>query len=130
MIRDEKIKALELDFQEFGILEKDIVEKFISGSGSGGQKVNKTQNCVYLKHIPTGIEVKCQKDRLRESNRFFARRELLEKYKEKVLGIKTKKMKELEKIKKQKSRRKRKTDLRLESKREKMDPLEDKEINL
>jgi protein subunit release factor B len=121
MIRDEKIKALEKDFQEFGLLEKDILEKFVSGSGSGGQKLNKTQNCVYLKHIPTGLEVKCQKDRSRESNRFFARRELLEKFKEKFLGIKTKKMSELEKIKKQKNRRKRKTDTKLESKNEKLD---------
>src|SRR6185436_10588305 len=45
-----------------GIHESDLIEKFILGSGKGGQKVNKTSSCVYLKHIPTGIEVKCQQD--------------------------------------------------------------------
>jgi protein subunit release factor B len=109
MVHIEKINALREEFKKFGLLEKDIEEKFISGSGSGGQKINKTQNCVYLKHEPSGLEVKCQKDRSREMNRFYARRELLEKYKEKVLKFTTKKMKELEKIKKQKKRRHRKT---------------------
>ena len=83
VISPEKIKALESEMEKLGLIEKDIKESFISGSGSGGQKINKTQNCVYLKHLPSGIEVKCQKDRSREANRFFARRKLLEKLKEK-----------------------------------------------
>lgn len=41
-----------------GILKNDIKEKFIKSSGRGGQKVNKTSSAV-LKHIPTGITVKC-----------------------------------------------------------------------
>ena len=56
-----------------GIREEDLLEKFILGSGSGGQKINKTSSCVYLKHIPTGIEVKCQQERSRELNRQTAR---------------------------------------------------------
>lgn len=59
-----------------GIHEEDILEKFVLGSGSGGQKINKTSSCVYLKHLPTGIEIKCQQDRSREVNRGLARLEL------------------------------------------------------
>jgi len=61
------------------ISERDIVEKFIRSSGKGGQKVNKTSTCVYIKHIPTGIEIKCMKDRSQSINRFLARRELVER---------------------------------------------------
>lgn len=59
----EKQKGLEQQMQKLGILEKDIVEKFIRSSGKGGQKVNKASTCVYLRHLPTGIEVKCQEER-------------------------------------------------------------------
>ncbi|MFT4177460.1 MAG: peptide chain release factor-like protein [Luteolibacter sp.] len=59
-----------------GIREADLLEKFIRGSGSGGQKINKTSNCVFLKHLPTGVCIKCQLDRSREMNRYLARREL------------------------------------------------------
>lgn len=59
-----------------GIEETDLIEKFVLGSGAGGQKINKTHSCVYLKHEPSGIEIKCQATRSRELNRFHARREL------------------------------------------------------
>lgn len=36
----------------------DLEEEFVRGSGPGGQSVNKTANCVVLKHKPTGIVVK------------------------------------------------------------------------
>lgn len=61
-----------------GIAEADLLEKFVRGSGAGGQKINKTSNCVFLKHLPTGVCIKCQMDRSREMNRFLARRELCE----------------------------------------------------
>jgi protein subunit release factor B len=111
VISPEKVRALHEEMERFELFEKDIKESFISGSGSGGQKVNKTQNCVYLKHVPTGIEIKCHKDRSREANRFFARRLLLEQFKEKVHGIQSKKSLEEEKIRKQKKRRLRRSDL-------------------
>lgn len=38
------------------LLETDLKEKFVRGSGPGGQSVNKTSNCVFLTHIPTGIK--------------------------------------------------------------------------
>ena len=62
-----------------GIQESDIVERFIRSSGHGGQNVNKVSTCVYLKHLPTGIEVKCQQERYQAANRFFARRLLVQK---------------------------------------------------
>ena len=108
-VSPEKVKALHDEMEKCELFEKDIKESFISGSGSGGQKINKTQNCVYLKHIPTGLEVKCQKDRSREANRFFARRELLDQLKAKVLGLPTKKSLQEEKIRKQKKRRERRS---------------------
>lgn len=90
-----------------GIKEEDLVEKFILGSGSGGQKINKTSSCVYLKHLPSGIEIKCQRDRSRELNRFFARRELCEKLEERLFKEKSEKQKVIEKIRRQKKRRSR-----------------------
>ncbi|MDO8494614.1 MAG: peptide chain release factor-like protein, partial [Deltaproteobacteria bacterium] len=43
----------------YNIQESDILEKFIRGSGKGGQKINKTSTCVWLRHVPTGNEEKC-----------------------------------------------------------------------
>lgn len=87
------------------IRESDLVEKFILGSGSGGQKINKTSSCVYLKHLPTGIEIKCQKGRSRELNRLYARRELCEKIEGRTLAEKSQRQQEVEKIRRQKRKR-------------------------
>ena len=70
-----------LKLTKLGAPPSTLVEKFIQGSGAGGQKINKTSSCVYLKHLPTGIEVKCQGERSREVNRQMAREELLKKIK-------------------------------------------------
>jgi len=72
-VSEEKNKWLKEKMESLGIREEDILEKFIRSSGKGGQKVNKTATCVYIKHIPTGIEVKCMKDRSQSINRFLAR---------------------------------------------------------
>ena len=53
--------------------EGDLVERFIRGSGPGGQKINKTSSCVQIKHLVSGIEVKCQKSRSLMANRITAR---------------------------------------------------------
>jgi peptide chain release factor len=78
-VSEGKNKWLRDRMESLGIPEKDIEEKFVRSSGHGGQNVNKTSTCVYLKHIPTGIEVKCMKDRSQSVNRFLARRELIKK---------------------------------------------------
>ncbi len=103
-VSDEKNKWLKKRMEELNILEKDIEEKFVRSSGHGGQNVNKTSTCVYLRHVPTGIEVKCMKDRSQSINRFLARRELIKKI-EIYTGISSDDSK-IEKIRKQKAKRK------------------------
>jgi len=87
------------------VYEKDLQEKFIRSGGKGGQNVNKTSTCVYLKHIPTGIEVKCQRERSQALNRFFARRILVNKIETIKLGRQSEEKKKIEKIKRQKRKR-------------------------
>src|SRR5512136_2021142 len=78
-VSEEKNRWLQERMEALGIHEKDIEEEFIRSSGRGGQKVNKTSTCVYLRHIPTGIEVKWMRERSQSLNRFLARRELVSK---------------------------------------------------
>ena len=104
-ISPEKVRSLEDRMKELGIEERDIDEKFIRAQGRGGQKVNKSSSCVYLKHIPTGIEVKCQKARTQAMNRFFARRSLADKVDEMIHGNSSTSADKINKIRKQKQKR-------------------------
>lgn len=104
-MKPEKLEELHQRMERLGIKEDDVEEKFILGSGKGGQKINKTSSCVYLKHVPTGFEVKCQKSRSREMNRFLARRKLCEQMEEKQEGIRSEKQQKIEKLKRQKRKR-------------------------
>lgn len=104
-INQNKLEALSKQLENFGISETDLKEDFIKGSGSGGQKINKTNSCVQLTCLKTGHVIKCQKTRSREDNRFFARRLLLEKLEEEKLGKKSEKQKQIHKIKAQKRKR-------------------------
>lgn len=72
----DKWEQVERRMEELGIREDDLLEKFIRGSGHGGQKINKTSSCVFLQHASSGVEVKCQATRSREDNRLLAREEL------------------------------------------------------
>ena len=98
-------KTLHDRMEQLGINESDIIERFIRSSGAGGQKVNKTSTCVYLKHVPSGIEVKCQKERSQVLNRFLARRILADKIEQVQLGKKSEETKRIAKIKRQKRKR-------------------------
>ncbi len=109
MASKEKHDQLRARMEKLGILDSDLVEKFILGSGSGGQKINKTSSCVYLKHEPSGIEIKCQQHRSQEMNRFTARRELCDKLEERLFKEKSKVQQEFEKIRRQKKRRSRRS---------------------
>ena len=100
-----KEKALLAKMKRLGIKESDITERFIRAKGPGGQKVNKTSSCVYLKHKPTGIEVKCQKERSQALNRFFARSRLVSKIEARKLGKLSEEKKRIAKIRRQKRRR-------------------------
>ena len=103
----EKQAQLEARMMELGIREEDLLEKFIKGSGPGGQKINKTSSCVYLLHKPSGIEVKCQQTRSQSLNRYLARRELCERIAAKLYAQKTERQQAAEKIRRQKRRRSR-----------------------
>ena len=104
-VSTKKEKMLKEKMERLGILESDIDEKFIRSGKPGGQKVNKVSTCVYLKHIPTGIEVKCQKERSHALNRFLARRILVEKIEELIKGEESERRKRIEKIRRQKRKR-------------------------
>ncbi len=106
-VTTEKKQALEERMTKLGVREKDLIEKFILGAGSGGQKLNKTSSCVHLLHSISGIEIKCQRERSRELNRFLARRELCDRIEERILGLKSARQQVVEKIRRQKRRRSR-----------------------
>jgi protein subunit release factor B len=110
-VSEEKKRWLKERMEALGIYEKDIEEKFIRSSGSGGQKVNKTSTCVYLKHIPTGVEIKWMKERSQSLNRFFARRELVREI-EKLSGQLTPEKIRAEKSKRQKLKRKKRAKIK------------------
>jgi protein subunit release factor B len=109
LLSPEKQAALDARLAALGIAEDDLLEKFILGSGSGGQKINKTSSCVYLKHLPSGIEIKCQANRSRELNRYQARKELCDKLDEIRLGKASARQQEMEKLRRQKRRRSRRS---------------------
>lgn len=114
----EKKKQLDARMLALGIQEADLIEKFVLGSGKGGQKVNKTSSCVYLKHVPTGEEVKSSGSRSRDLNRHLARRELCDRIEEQIKGAASRRRQEIEKIRRQKRRRTRRQKQRmLEEKR-------------
>jgi len=104
-VSQSKIKLLQDKMKQLKIRESDIIEQFIRSSGPGGQKLNKTSSCVYLKHKPTGIEVKCQKERSQALNRFLARRILLNKIETRILKKKSEEQKRIAKIRRQKRKR-------------------------
>ena len=92
---------------QLGVREEDLLEKFVRASGPGGQKVNKTSTAVYLKHLPSGIEVRAQEARSQGLNRYSARRKLAEALEAKVLGKRTAREQAVFKERKQKRRRSR-----------------------
>src|SRR6185369_1996383 len=107
-VSEEKNRWLRQKMAELGVREVDLEETFVRSSGAGGQHVNKTSTCVQLRHIPSGISVSCMRERSQSLNRFLARRELLERI-EAQSGIKTAEMKRIERMQKQKDRRRRRT---------------------
>jgi len=107
MIGIGKEKNLSERMKELGIIEKNLKEKFIRSSGKGGQNVNKVNSCVWIKDEVSGFEVKCQKTRSQQDNRYFARLILCEKLEAKIHGKKSAEAKRRYKIKKQKQKRSR-----------------------
>lgn len=118
MITSQKWQKLHDRMLSLKIHEADLKEKFILASGHGGQKVQKTSSCVYLKHLLTGIEIKCQESRLRETNRYYARKRLCDRMDNLIHQEASEQQKAKAKIRHQKKRRSRRTKAKmLEEKR-------------
>jgi protein subunit release factor B len=114
----DKEKSLREKMARLGVREEDISERFIRAQGPGGQNVNKVSTCVYLRHLPTGIEVKCQEERSQAQNRYRARQILLNKIEHSILGKLSEEQRRIEKIRRQKRKRSRRAKLKiLEAKR-------------
>ena len=109
----EKEKYLREKMASCGILEEEIVENFVRSRGPGGQNVNKTSTCVYLKHIPTGLEVKCQKERSQALNRYLARQLLIKKIENLILGQLSLERQHIEKVRRQKRKRSKRAKLKI-----------------
>jgi len=113
-VSDQKNRLLIVRMTELGVREEDLEERFVRSSGRGGQHVNKTSSAVQVRHIPTGIEARCGRERSQSLNRFLARRELLEKI-ARHLGLPVQQDLELARIRKQKNRRSRRSAIKLQT---------------
>ncbi|GCB82299.1 mitochondrial translation release factor in rescue [Scyliorhinus torazame] len=106
------------------VVEDELDEQFVRGRGPGGQATNKTSNCVVLKHIPSGIVVKCHQTRSVDQNRKIARTILQEKLDVHYKGENSEIMKQKQEQQWKKQEKKRKAKDNLERKRQFKDILE------
>lgn len=104
-VSPKKMQDLEEAMEALGIVEDEFLEKFIRGSGAGGQKVNKTSSTVHLIHTKSGLEVRCQRTRSQSLNRYYARKLLCEKLQFRDDKKNSEKQAKIEKAKRQKRKR-------------------------
>ena len=104
-VSPKKEKELLERMKQLRVSESDLEENFIHSGGPGGQKVNKASSGVSLHHVPTGIRVKCRKERSQSLNRFFARRILLDQIERMQNGFTIEDKKRIEKIRSKKRKR-------------------------
>jgi protein subunit release factor B len=106
-VSPEKARALAERLERLGLREADLDERFVRSGGHGGQNVNKVATCVVLRHVPSGLTVKCQAARTQGMNRFLARRMLCDCLDERRSGAVSRAQQEAERIRRQKRRRSR-----------------------
>ena len=106
-VSPEKARALRARMERLAVREEDLEERFIRSRGKGGQNVNKVSTCVVLRHVPTGIAVRCERERSQALNRFLGRRELLDRLEARERGAAATALQERERIRRQKRRRSR-----------------------
>ena len=104
-VSEEKEAALLARLESLGIRNEDLVETFVRSGGRGGQNVNKVATCVQLKHLPSGLEVKCQRERSQALNRYYARKILADKLEAQILGEASALRQKIEKIRRLKRKR-------------------------
>eukprot|EP00736_Rhodelphis_marinus_P007644 Rmarinus@m.9459 len=101
----------------FALEKNDVRETVCRSGGPGGQHVNKTNTCVIVKHIPTGIIVRCQQERSQSVNRKIAWKLLRDKVELHLLGENSKLGRKQEALKeknrKKKQRSKKRAALRM-----------------
>lgn len=112
-VSSEKENRLLERMRVLGVREQDIDEQFVRSSGAGGQNVNKVSSCVLLHHRPSGLRVRCQKERSQALNRYLARRLLLDKIEASIRGKAQDEAARIAKIRRQKSRRSRRARQRM-----------------
>lgn len=96
---------IQTQLDALGVLASDIEEKFVRGSGPGGQKINKTSSTVWLRHRPTGVEVRIQRERSQAANRELAWAELCEKLKARVRAAEAARRDQVEKARRRNRRK-------------------------
>lgn len=98
-------EGLQKRMKKLGLNEEDLEESFIRGTGAGGQKINKTSSTVVLRHVPTGVEVRTQRERSQSLNRLVARQDLCSKLEEKLHVARMERQDAVEKKKRQNRKR-------------------------
>jgi len=108
-----KAEALAARMARLGIREEDLEEQFVHSSGKGGQNVNKVATCVVLTHGPSGLQIKCQRERAQALNRYYARCLLCDRLERRIEGAASAEAQRVAKLRRQKRRRSRRAKERM-----------------
>jgi peptide chain release factor len=106
-VTSDKERALVARLAALGIRDDDLEERFVRSGGKGGQNVNKVATCVVLRHLPSGMVVKCQAARTQAMNRFLARRRLADEIDARRRGEASARAQAIARVRRQKRRRSR-----------------------